>query len=245
MESIFVTGTDTDAGKTVAAAALLAVVRDDGIDAVPMKPIQTGCELRNGVWHVPDLAFVTKACGLSISPDDRDLVCPYTFEPACSPHLAAEMAGISISYEKIIEAFAMLKSRHSVVIAEGAGGIMVPVDRKIMMLDLMKAMGLPVVLVTRPGLGTINHTLLSLNQLRHAGMTVAGVVFCETNPPARDFIESDNRITIEQSGGVPVLGTVSYVEDMERLINSPKEFLEFSRQSLPKALDALKELKVP
>jgi dethiobiotin synthetase len=197
MQSLFVSGTDTGAGKTVAVAALLSVLLDNKVDAVPMKPIQTGCELHDGVWSVPDLEFVKEACGLSFSSEDQELSCPYKFEPACSPHLAAEKARTTISLDKIIESFATLQSRHDMVVAEGAGGIMVPIDKDTMMLDLMKALNLPVVLATRPGLGTINHTLLSINELRRAGLSIAGIIFCETKPPARDFIEIDNRKTIE------------------------------------------------
>lgn len=242
MKSLFVTGTDTDAGKTVAVAALLSVLLENNVDVVPMKPIQTGCELNNSVWRVPDLEFAIEASGIAISPEDQQLLCPYTFEPACSPHLAAEKADVAISLDKIVDFFTRLSSRHDMVIVEGAGGIMVPIDRGMMMLDLMKSLDIPVVLATQPGLGTINHTLLSISELRRAGLSLAGVIICETKPPARDSIELDNRKTIEQLGKAPMLGVIPYVEDMDTLISSPDTFGEFCRENLPKAYDILKEL---
>ncbi len=242
MQSIFVTGTDTDAGKTVAVAVLLSVLLNNNINAIPMKPVQTGCELNNGIWNIPDLEFVQMACGLSISHEEKELLCPYKFEPACSPHLAAKKANVTISLDKIIEAFGKLDNGHDMVITEGAGGIMVPIDSNTMMLDLMVRMNLPVVLATRPGLGTINHTLLSIRELRRAGLYVAGVIICETKPPLRDYIEVDNRKMIEQLGEVTILGDIPYVDNIENLIKSPDKFTVFCKQHLPKAFDILKEL---
>jgi dethiobiotin synthetase len=209
MKGFFITGTDTGVGKSVVAAALLCALRADGVDAVPMKPVETGCDPEDDGMS-SDLGFCLRAAGLE--PDDEELrwMAPYRFAPACSPHLAAERAGMRVSISKIADSCGRLSAAHDVVIVEGAGGILVPLDRSSTMLDLMTTLGLPVILVSRPGLGTINHTLLSLRQLEDAKLETAGVVFCETASAPHGFIEEDNRRTIEEMGGVAVLGNLPF-----------------------------------
>lgn len=206
--SVFITGTDTDVGKTALTGLLLAALLDDGIDAVPMKPVQTGCEGS----LVPDMDFYERATGRKF--ENRRLHVPYLYEPACSPHLAAKMAGKHIEIGRIIDSFQQLQAAHETVLVEGAGGIMVPLNESELMLDLMKALELPVLLASRPGLGTINHTLLSLDVLRNAGLDVLGVVIVESYAFDRTFIEDDNARAIEKYGDVPVLATLPHFRNM-------------------------------
>jgi len=212
---IFVTGTDTGVGKTVVAAGLLAQLRADGVDAVPMKPVQTGCRVVRGRRLAPDLAFSLKAAGLK--PGQRELadMAPYCFTPACSPHLAAKEAGVTLSLPVIERAFRRLNRAHEAVVVEGAGGILVPLNERQTMLDLMIRLGLPVLLVARPGLGTLNHTLLSVWAMRAAGLTVLGVILNQAKPGRWGRIEDDNRRTIERLGGVKVLGCVRYGDPVQ------------------------------
>jgi len=224
-KGIFITGTDTGVGKTVVSAALLAAFRDAGVDAVPMKPIQTGCKRRNKELATPDLDFILKTTGLRASLEERALMCPYRFKPACSPHLAAKMAKKVISPWKIKDSFRKLADRHEIVVVEGAGGVLVPIGGKKMMIDLIAMLRLPVVLIARPGLGTINHTLLSLGELRRAGIEVLGVIFNETEKTRRGFIEADNRKTVEWLSGVPVIGHFRYMPGLDE-----KGFLPRSAQ---------------
>ena len=205
MNGLFITGTDTDIGKTALSALLLAELRRRNINAAPMKPAQTGC---NG--DVPDLDYSLSMANLSVSPEDYSNMSPYTFEPACSPHLAAERAGAGIEIAEIVIAARTLAKEYDFIITEGAGGIMVPLNRRELMLDLMQALRFPIVLVARPGLGTINHTLLSIRALRSDGLNIAGVVFVESKNTAPRFIEEDNGNTIEQFGKIPILGTIPY-----------------------------------
>ena len=192
--SVFITGTDTDVGKTVLTAFLLAAIRAKGIDAVPMKPVQTGCEF--GV--VPDFEFYEKISQMRF--EDQDLHVPYKYAPACSPHLAAQMANDRIDLNKIEDAFKKLSSKHQFVLVEGAGGIMVPLNENELMLDLMKKLDLPILLAARPSLGTINHVLLSLEVLRNGGLNVLGVIAVENSPNSCGFIETDNLKAIEKYG---------------------------------------------
>ncbi len=189
---IFVTGTDTGVGKTMVCAALTAQWRVEGVDAVPMKPIQTGCVEQDGQLHAPDLDDVLRAAGLQPPLQECSWMAPYRFVPPCSPHLAAQQAGEELSLPHIVACFHQLAARHRVVLVEGAGGVLVPLGQGRTMLDLMLALQLPVLLVARPGLGTINHTLLSLRELRRAGLQPLGVVFNETTPTCRGAIETDN-----------------------------------------------------
>jgi len=209
-KGIFITGTDTGVGKTLVSAVILSALHQAGIDAVPMKPVQTGCKSKKGRLIAPDLAFVLQLTGIKTAASEQHLMCPYRFKPACSPHLAASMAGKRISFSNVRKCFRKLASRHSMVIVEGAGGVLVPLNGKKTMLDLMKMLDLPVILVARPGLGTINHTLLSINKLRGAGLEVKGVIFNETQPGRPGFIEKDNVKTIAQLGKVRILGYIPF-----------------------------------
>ncbi len=242
MKNVFVTGTDTDVGKTVSVAALVSLLLNKKNDVLPMKPIQTGCERSNGKWKVPDLELVLNASGLKVSEEKKELLCPYKFELPCSPHLASDKEKKEISLEKIVQSFSKLCHTQDIIIVEGAGGILVPINKKTMMLDLMKTFNLPVILTTRTGLGTINHTLLSINELKRADLNVAGIIFCETKPPAHDYIEKDNQRIIKQLGKIPILGTIPYRNDIDRLLTSPKEFYNFSKLNLMNAYEILKEL---
>lgn len=230
MSSYFVTGTDTDAGKTVASAAILSILLNRGVDSVPVKPAQTGCDIKDGELDAPDLDFTIKITGVKIESDDKDLLSPYRYQPACSPHLAAEMLGEEIELDKIINSVEKLKKKHDSVIVEGAGGIMVPINNNEMMIDLMSKLNLPVILTARPGLGTINHTLLSLSVLRSRNINIAGVIICATEPLKGDFIEEDNIKSIEKYGNIKVLGTIPYIENLDEL--SAHKFFEIVNQSI-------------
>ncbi|MCK5851207.1 MAG: dethiobiotin synthase [Kiritimatiellae bacterium] len=221
-KGIFITGTDTDIGKTVVTATVLMILREAGIDAVPMKPIQTGCEKNNGELTTPDLDFSLATSGLDITRAEKKLMCPCRFESACSPHLAARRADQAISLDDICHSFNQLTNQHESVIVEGAGGIMVPICSELTMLDLMAIMAIPVILVARPELGTINHTLLSLRELERAHLIVKGVIFNETSPTDWGYIEEDNRNTIEKLSGIPVIGRMSFIPGLDTEASTSK-----------------------
>jgi dethiobiotin synthase len=234
MNGLFVTGTDTGIGKTALSALLLAEIRRRKINAAPIKPVQTGCARKpeTGNWKpeesketqfqvsslksqvsplsVPDLDYSLSMAAMKVSDEDYRNMAPYTFEPACSPHLAAKIAGTEIDIAEMIIAARTLASEYEFVIAEGAGGVLVPLNRRETMLDLMQALKLPVLIAARPGLGTINHTLLTIRALRSDGIDIAGVVFVASQSGEPGFIEEDNGTTIEQFGKVPMLGTIPY-----------------------------------
>jgi dethiobiotin synthase len=189
---LFVTGTDTGVGKTLVSALLCAA-----LEGVYWKPIQTGASEDSDRRTVMELAELGA---------DRALPECYVFDPPVSPHLAAEWAGGRIDLAAIHRPEGKLSGP---LIAEGAGGVMVPVNEKEFMLDMMCHLALPVVVVARSALGTINHTVLTLRVLESAGLVVKGVVV--VGAP-----NADNERAIEHYGCAPILGRVPLLEVINR-----------------------------
>ena len=237
-QGIFITGTDTGVGKTFVSAALLSVLRSAGMDAVPMKPVQTGAKQVGGRWRSPDLDFCLALAGFQPGSVEYARMAPFCFAKVCSPHLAAAVAGRRISLRRIAACFWTLKACHAMVIVEGAGGVCVPIQGRQTMLDLMGALDLPVVLVARPGMGTINHTLLTLNGLRRLQVRVLGVVFNAATSGRSSYIERDNIKTIARLGSVHVLGRLPFIPDLATL--SAAQFYRVAAACLPPVADWLK-----
>lgn len=239
-QGVFITGTDTGVGKTAVSAALLALLRTSGVDAVPMKPIQTGAFRRNGRWLAPDLEFCLAMAQLKPDRAEYSLMAPCCYSKACSPHLAAALTGRRIERRRVMAACNALAARHAMVVVEGAGGVGAPLDRRHTMLDLMNWLDLPVVVVARLGLGTLNHTWLTLRILRQARIRVLGVVFNPVRPGRLDYIERDNIRTIARQGAVRVLGRLPFIPEMENC--SAKLFRRAIAGALPRAADLMKWL---
>ena len=232
---LFVTGTDTGVGKTVVSAAILSVLRTAGLDAVPMKPVQTGCTGRSAGLVAPDLAFCLAKAGIHPRPGEHHDMAPYRYRPACSPHLAARLARSPIRVDRIRSAFSRLAGSHDWVIVEGAGGALAPIGPRATMIDVMSALALPVVVVARPSLGTLNHTLLTLSELRRHALTVAAVVVCSAQAGRTGAIERDNLRTIGRLGQVRVLGPLPHSRDLDRA--SVDTFGRYAREALPDAME--------
>lgn len=191
-ERFFITGTDTGVGKTVVSALLCAA-----LDAHYWKPVQTGT--REGT----DSRTVASIAERPLAKIHREA---YRFAPPVSPHLAAQKAGVRIDFDDLrLPAIGVNEN----LIVEGAGGALVPINDAQLMTDLMKHFGLPVLLVARTTLGTINHTLLSLNALRTARLTVRGVIMA--GKP-----DADNRKAIEHYGRTNVVGVVPPLTKLTR-----------------------------
>lgn len=191
-EGFFVTGTDTNVGKTVLSALLVAA-----LEAVYWKPIQTGVSEGTDCETVIRLAEIPRSQTREES---------YRFDPPVSPHLAARWVGVQIDLAAIRRPAVEPGKR---LVAEGAGGVLVPINDSEMMIDLMRHLGLPVVVAARNMLGTINHTLLTLAQLERAGIPAAGVVLIGPE-------NSDNREAIERYGSRPVVGEIPQLERIDR-----------------------------
>jgi dethiobiotin synthetase len=194
VRGVFVTGTDTGVGKSVVAAAICAA---SGEPVAALKPVVTGLDEPAGEWP-HDHVLLARAAGGWQAPED---VAPYRFGPAVSPHHAAELAGETIEPARILAA----ARAHDLLVCEGVGGLMVPITTGYLVRDLAVDLGLPVLIAARTGLGTINHTLLTIEAARVAGLAVKGVVMTPW-PDDPEPIERSNRETVERLGGVPVQG---------------------------------------
>ena len=208
---IFVTGTDTGVGKTVVAAGLAGALRRRGIDTGVMKPFQTGTTMRDGQLFAPDAQFLVTVAGVD---DPMALVCPVMLDAPLAPSAAAKLAGRRIGIGDVLPAFDELCRRHSFLVVEGAGGLAVPIDGRDTMRDLAAVLQLPVVIVARPSLGTINHTTLTVEYARAAGLDVVGVVV-SNYPDVPDLAEQTNPEAIEALTGVPVLGLILHDADVD------------------------------
>jgi dethiobiotin synthetase len=206
MRGLFVTATDTGVGKTEVACALVSGARAAGLDVGAMKPAQSG--LTPG--EASDAERLREAAG---GADPLELVCPYQFEPPLAPGVAARLAGVEISLPRLVEAARTLASRHAALVVEGAGGLLVPLTPSQTYADLAVALGLPVLVVARAGLGTVNHAALTIEALRARGLGLAGVVLNRTGP-GDDASVPHNAAEIERLTGARVLATLPYHHDI-------------------------------
>jgi dethiobiotin synthetase len=172
-KGLFVTGTDTGVGKTVISTSLVRLARRRGVNAVGIKPVETGCDWKAGVLHPEDGALLTAASDNEISLDE---VTPFRFSLPASPARAAAMEGRKLMLADIVAHISAIAESAEMVIVEGAGGLMVPIQENLMMIDMVERLGFPVVLVARMRIGTINHTLLSVSALEARSLGIAGIV---------------------------------------------------------------------
>ena len=214
MNGFFVAGTDTDAGKTLVTAALVRQMRIQGIDAVPMKVIQTGGGYTEDGFPIsPDFDVYCSASSFIGEEDEiRDMV-PLSFAAPCSPHLASRMEGTACEIGPVLGALKRLCLGHDLVIAEGVGGINVPLSDTLTSLDLIKETGLPLILVIRNVLGCVNHAINTIQVLRSHNIQIRGAVMTETTPPqdCDTFILEDNPRIIRQLGDIPILGSLPFI----------------------------------
>lgn len=218
-KGLFITGTDTGIGKTYT-ARLFADCFSGSRATTYMKPVQTGCTRDpSGVLRSPDCDYVMSGNARMTGTCEQHV--PYRFEPACSPHLAASIAGVSIDLDTIKTSFESVAHGADTVIVEGAGGVLVPLSETVYILDLIMYLHLPVVLVTTPRLGTLNHTFLTLRILQECGATIAGIVFNNVGNTNVSTIYNDNRRMIrERTESVPFLDQPFGTPDCEMV----KEF---------------------
>jgi dethiobiotin synthetase len=195
VRGLFVTGTGTGVGKTVVSAALLAAMQAAGEPVRAYKPIVTGLDEPPGDWP-PDHELLALAAGMS-----AEEVAPLRYAPAVSPHLAAELADESIDPAALVDGARRAPDR--ILVVEGVGGLLVPLTRDFTVRDLAVELGLPLLIAASPGLGTINHTLLTVEAARSAGLDVRAVVLTPW-PDEPSAMERSNRGTIARLGGIDV-----------------------------------------
>ena len=175
----FVTGTDTSVGKTTVTVRLMQQLVAQGLTVIGMKPVASGCEWLDGRWQNDDVLQLTAASNVSAP---AELINPYCFEPAIAPHIAAAQAGVEIDFNVILAAYAQLTTMADVVIVEGAGGLLVPLNATQTIADLIQALSLPALVVVGMRLGCINHALLTAQVLKQRNIDFCGWVANNIDP---------------------------------------------------------------
>ncbi len=203
MRGLFVTATDTGVGKTVVSAALLAAMVAAGEPVRAHKPVVTGLGERSqvgqpGAWPPDHELLASVVAGMT--PEE---VAPLRYEPAVSPHLAARLAGERVKPDDLEARARGAGSGETTLIVEGVGGLLAPLAEDYTVRDLAVALGLPLLIAAHPGLGTINHTLLTLQSARAAGLDVCAVVLTPW-PEKPNDMEQSNRATIARIGDIEV-----------------------------------------
>jgi dethiobiotin synthetase len=228
LAGVFVTGTDTGVGKTVAAAAIACALQASGRRVAVLKPAETGLPP-----NAPgDADFVLAALGSDQPP--ATVRCYRLVAPA-APLVAARAEGVEIAVAPILARFAALRARYETVVVEGAGGLLVPLAAGWSMADLARALALPLVVVARPGLGTLNHTLLTLEAARARGLAVLGVVLSGWRAP-HDLATRTNPALLTELGQVALLGVLPWDAELSVEAGRLGRMREWARDALAPAL---------
>ena len=210
--TLFVTGTDTSVGKTFFCARFLEFLKDRKIQAGYQKWVATGSE--SGVPE--DLVLCLEAAGISADPELIVKQVPYSFSFPASPHLAAEMENRDVEAEVILQNYRNLAARYELLIVEGVGGLMVPLNRDLLLVDLLARFQIKTLVMARSGLGTLNHTLLTLEALRKREIPVLGVIFSDLEKGEDERLVQDNLRTVAEIGLVRVFGRLKRFQDTEK-----------------------------
>lgn len=210
-KGLFVTGTDTGAGKTVVTAVLATALHARGFRVGVMKPVESGCPQGDDGLRPLDALLLRAASGCDAP---LALVNPYALAHPLAPALAAELEGVHIYIGYIRECYERLASDHDIVLVEGAGGLLAPLTGQRTMRDLAVDLDLPVLLVAGNCLGVINHTALTVEAIRQQGLPLVGVILNHTHPQVDEAVRT-NAESIRRWGGAPLLGELPYVPDLE------------------------------
>ncbi|WP_298768444.1 dethiobiotin synthase [uncultured Fibrobacter sp.] len=204
----FITATGTDVGKTFITALLVKKWRDSGIDAGYYKAALSGAELRDGKWVAGDADYVKRIANLS---DTQEQLVSYVYKEAVSPHLAARKEGNPVELAKVKDDFDAACARHEFIFAEGSGGIICPIrydDQKIFLVDIMKTLGLPLLIVTTAALGSINACVLTVEYARSCGLSIRGLIVNRYGSSGNLEMEDDNIRMMQDLTGLEILAKV-------------------------------------
>jgi len=211
MKALFVTGTDTGVGKTTVSACLSAFLSlKKKMNVGIMKPFESGLSKSTKDMLPWDAICLKEASG---SNDDLDDISPYTFESPLAPEVAASLEHVQIDMDVVNRLFKKILKQHDVVIIEGAGGVLVPIKQNFFYIDLIKSWKVPTLIVSRLGLGTINHTLLTNNYLRSQGVKVVGVIL-NNNDGTGNLAAQTNPDVLRKYLDVPILGIFPHIKGL-------------------------------
>ena len=224
-KGFFITGTDTGVGKTIVAGALILLIKHLGFTVCGMKPIETGCtksksKIQSPKFKVKDKILIP-ADGMFLKEiaemdDSIDVITPIRFEKPLAPLPASKIEGIPVDIKRIKKAYAELSKKYDVLMVEGIGGLLVPLKRNYFVLDLARDFGMPLIIVARTTLGTINHTLLTVRFAINQGINIAGIIFNYSQHPENTIAEKTSPEVIRQISPVPILGIFPYLQKMEK-----------------------------
>ncbi|WCK55276.1 dethiobiotin synthase [Aneurinibacillus sp. Ricciae_BoGa-3] len=224
MSGFFVTATDTEVGKTMVAGGLAGVLRRRNHDMGVFKPIQSGHLSTNPEGDAARLKL------LSGVEDQPELICPYSIEEPIAPLLALRRTGQRVYLRDLVDKYESIKEHHQMLIVEGAGGIAVPYTEDGFVVDLASLLKLPLIIVARPNLGTVNHTLLTIEYARQRGLTIAGVILSGVGKTEIGIPERTNADLITQYSGIPVLGSIPWLGEQptrDEVLDSFEQNLDF------------------
>ncbi|MGI0026000.1 MAG: dethiobiotin synthase [Nitrososphaera sp.] len=205
MRGVFVTGTDTGVGKTVFCAGLAWALKRRSIDVGIMKPFATASKVFSKKYRSADVALLARAAG--VKENDADLN-PSFYSIAASPMMASSLTGKPPpAIQDVLESLQRLAFKHDFLIVEGIGGIMVPLTMSNPLADFVKLAELPVIIIARPGLGTLNHTVLTVNACKNYGLRIAGIVV-NSMPKKPTLVEKNNPDALSKLTNVPVIGII-------------------------------------
>ena len=207
---VYVTGTDTGIGKTFASCALLHALRGQGMRAVGMKPVASGCTWLDGGWKNDDALALQQASAVEVAYADIN---PFALEHPLAPELASREAGTEVTLPPILDAHARLAAQADAVVVEGVGGWAAPLSSSLMQVDLVRALELPVVLVVGLRLGCLNHALLSARAIEADGATLAGWIGSHVDP-AMARVE-DNLKMLQARLPAPCWGVLPHMPNAE------------------------------
>ena len=211
MQGYFITGTDTNVGKTAVTACLAKLLESRGENVGVMKPIETGVNAQCSSSSNSDAKFLMKITGVQ---DPLEDVCPFRFKLPASPYQAAKIEGKEIDPEIILKRFRELQSKHSIMLVEGIGGLMVPITQSYNVSNLALQIGLPLIIVSRAQIGTLNHTLLTINAAQQHGLKIKGVILNPAHEGESEAIEAEQGKLLKELSDVPILGTCPYINDL-------------------------------
>ena len=230
-QGFFITGTDTGVGKTVVTACLLSLYRRHQHNVGVMKPIETGVDPECNSAANSDAKFLMEVSQCS---DPLSHICPIQLKTPASPYQASIIEDRSIDLNQIIVSFRMLADKYENLLVEGLGGLLVPLKSNYFLYDLIRDLGLPLMVVSRNTLGTLNHTLLTLRVAQQEGIPVRGIILNQTEPGEYTEIERGHKGIITELSGIPVLGEIPFLGDVseksfsEDLLNRLDSCINFS-----------------
>jgi len=208
MKSLFVTGTDTDVGKTYVTAGLAVTLRKMGVDIGVMKPFAAGTPQKKGSKS-EDVEILAKAAQVS---DPENLMNPQFFKMAASPYTASKSLKVKVNVNSVLSSFKKLSKLHSMLLVEGMGGIMTPILKNYFVTNLIKDMKIPAVIVTRSKVGTVNHTIMTCKMCEKYKIPIKGIII--NNFDSGGYQLKTLKRDLQSLTGVPILGTIPYIENL-------------------------------